>query len=250
MPFRERREPVPGGSLSNVLFSRVPEGHNTDPLRGKIPAPRVIASAEPFYEAGVLCERAQPAKGSAAPGRVLETLILPMFGTPYRRRGAMVVPSGIAQAVPGRSHLAIPGQIGPTIAPLTGQRNRHGSEPPPGPFNFPRSAGIGCAHPGPYLARDGQIRAYRDVLAACPGWAHPIPVRALWREKPLESCRQALLAFRGLGPLPPGPQGYYSAILVVGPARSLGLTLISSAGSRVRLLSSATSMAIPVSRPK
>ena len=26
MPFRERREPVHGGSLSNVLFSRVPEG--------------------------------------------------------------------------------------------------------------------------------------------------------------------------------------------------------------------------------
>ncbi len=35
LPFRERREPVPGGSLSNVLFSRVPEGQNTDPLLGK-----------------------------------------------------------------------------------------------------------------------------------------------------------------------------------------------------------------------
>ena len=31
-PFRERREPVPGGSLSNVLFSRVPEGRHPDPL--------------------------------------------------------------------------------------------------------------------------------------------------------------------------------------------------------------------------
>jgi hypothetical protein len=31
-PFRERREYVPVGSLSNVLFSRVPEGPNTDPL--------------------------------------------------------------------------------------------------------------------------------------------------------------------------------------------------------------------------
>ena len=170
----------------------------------------------------------------------------------------MVVPSGIAQAFPGRSHLAIPGQIGPSrhhhcpahwVA--SPPRVTHPPDPPGGEaWNLPRSAGIGCAHPGPYLARDGQIRAYRDVLAACPGWAHPIPVRALWREKPLESCRQALLAFRGLGPLPPGPQGYYSAILVVGPARSLGLTLISSAGSRVRLLSSATSMASPVSSPK
>jgi len=46
MPFRERREYVPVGSLSNVLFSRVPEGHNTDPLRWKIPAPRVIAGTE------------------------------------------------------------------------------------------------------------------------------------------------------------------------------------------------------------
>ena len=33
LPFRERREYVPVGSLSNVLFSRVPEGQNTDPLR-------------------------------------------------------------------------------------------------------------------------------------------------------------------------------------------------------------------------
>ena len=51
---------------------------------------------------------------------------------------------------------------GTTIAPLTGQRNRHGSETPPGPFyktlaaNLPRSAGIGWARPGPCLARDGQ----------------------------------------------------------------------------------------------
>ena len=36
------------------------------------------------------------------------------LGAPYRRRGAMVVPSGIAQAFPGRSHLAIHGQIGPS----------------------------------------------------------------------------------------------------------------------------------------
>ena len=53
LPFRERREPVPGGSLSNVLFSRVPEGQNTDPLRDEIPMPRVIAGAELFYEAAL-----------------------------------------------------------------------------------------------------------------------------------------------------------------------------------------------------
>jgi len=79
----------------------------------------------------------------------------------------MVVPSGIAQAVHGRSHLAIPGQIGPS-------RHHHcpahfAAEPPrditpPRPFyavgfvaaNLPRSAGIGWARPGPCLARDGQ----------------------------------------------------------------------------------------------
>ena len=31
LPFRERREYVPVGSLSDVLSSRVPEGQNTDP---------------------------------------------------------------------------------------------------------------------------------------------------------------------------------------------------------------------------
>ena len=70
-------------------------------------------------------------------------------------------------------------------------------------------------------------------------------------KKSLESCGATFAGscapFRGRGPL---AQGYYSAMFVVGPARSLGLTLISSAGSRVRLLSSATSMARPVSRPK
>ena len=48
LPFRERREYVPVDSLSNVLFSRVPEGQNTDTLTGEIPVPRVIAGAEPF----------------------------------------------------------------------------------------------------------------------------------------------------------------------------------------------------------
>ena len=43
-----------------------------------------------------------------------ETFIVPVFGAPYPGRGAMVVPSGIAQAIPGRSHLAIHGQIGPS----------------------------------------------------------------------------------------------------------------------------------------
>ena len=44
---------TPVRSLSNVLFSRVPEGQNTDPLREEIPMPRVIAGAELFYEAAL-----------------------------------------------------------------------------------------------------------------------------------------------------------------------------------------------------
>jgi hypothetical protein len=74
------------------------------------------------------------------------------------------------------------------------------------PLNFPRSAGIGWARPGPCLARDGQSgpppgRAYMDVLVACPGRAHPIPVRPLWREKFLESCRE-LRSLSRAGPAP------------------------------------------------
>jgi len=53
LPFRERCEYVPVRSLSNVLFSRVPEGQNTDTLRGEIPMLRVIAGAEPFFGAAL-----------------------------------------------------------------------------------------------------------------------------------------------------------------------------------------------------
>ena len=49
-PFRERCEYVPVRSLSDVLSSKVPERPNTDPLRWKIQAPRVIAGAQPFCE--------------------------------------------------------------------------------------------------------------------------------------------------------------------------------------------------------
>ena len=63
LPFRERCEYVPVRSLSNVLFSRVPEGQNTEPLQWEIPRLRVIAGAGPFYEAGVLWELALQAKG-------------------------------------------------------------------------------------------------------------------------------------------------------------------------------------------
>ena len=71
-------------------------------------------------------------------------------------------------------------------------------------WNLPRSTGIGWARPGPSLARDGQSRAYRDVLVACPGRAHPIPVRALWREKSLGSCRE-LRSLSRAGPAPTSP---------------------------------------------
>ena len=45
-------------------------------------------------------------------------------------------------------------------------------------------------------------RAYRDVLVACPGRAHPIPVRAFWREKSLGSCRVAKATLSRAGPAP------------------------------------------------
>ena len=95
----------------------------------------------------------------------------------------MVVPSGIAQAVHGRSHLAIPGQIGPS-------RHHHcpahlAAEPPrditpPGPSHngsvsaMTRSGGISprkrvCVlpfrDPGEQDVRQG---AYRDVFTAFP----------------------------------------------------------------------------------
>ena len=88
---------------------------------------------------------------------------------------------------------------GTTIAPLTWQRHRHGSEHR---LDLSTKCGlwrrISQGAPGsggpvqdrvwPGMAKR---RAYRDVLVACPGRAHPIPVRPLWREKFLESCRVA-----------------------------------------------------------
>ena len=78
------------------------------------------------------------------------------LGAPYPRRGAMVVPSGIAQAFPGRSHLAIHGQIGPS-------RHHHcpahlAAEPPrvrtpPGPFH-----GAGFVGAGPARERERSSR--------------------------------------------------------------------------------------------
>ena len=109
------------------------------------------STQDPPVGAGPARERVALATRQRLPRRIPETLILPVFGAPYRRRGAMVVPSGIAQAIHGRSHLAIPGQIGPS-------RHHHcpayfAAEPPrgrstlsekaPGPFNFPRSPGVG-----------------------------------------------------------------------------------------------------------
>ena len=117
--------------------------------------------------AGPARERVALATRQRLPRRIPETLILPVFGAPYRRRGAMVVPSGIAQAFPGRSHLAIHGQIGPSRhhhCPAHFATELSRVRTPPGPFyevgfvalSLPRSAGIGWARPGPCLARDGQ----------------------------------------------------------------------------------------------
>jgi len=85
--------------------------------------------------------------------------------------------------------------VWPSLA-LTGQRNRHGSEHRPDlstkwglwrriSQGAPGSGGPVQDRVWPGMAKR---RAYRDVLAACPGRAHPIPVRAFWREKPLGSC--------------------------------------------------------------
>jgi hypothetical protein len=117
--------------------------------------------------------------------------------------------------------LAVPGQTAPSRhhhCPAHFAAELPRVRTPLGPFyevgfvaaNLPRSAWIECARPGPSLAREGQSRAYRDVLAACPGRAHPIPVRALWREKSLESCGATFAGwlappFRGRGPLPQRP---------------------------------------------
>ena len=78
-----------------------------------VPPPRQVSS---YYRlAPTTYKRAPPAKGwLLATRQDARGLFFPVSGAPYRRRGAMVVPSGIAQAVPGRSHLAIPGQIGPS----------------------------------------------------------------------------------------------------------------------------------------
>ncbi len=101
---------TPVCSLSNVLFSRVPEGQNTDPLRGRFRGPGLslapnLSTEVVFVGACLASERVALATRQDPRDAV---------GAPYRRRGAMVVPSGIAQAVHGRSHLAIPGQIGPS----------------------------------------------------------------------------------------------------------------------------------------
>ena len=159
----------------------------------------------------------RPRKGGLQPpGRIPEAFIVPVSGAPYPRRGAMVVPSGIAQAVPGRSHLAIPGQIGSS-------RHQHcpahwvASPPrvttPPAPQvgklgisqGAPGSGGPVQDRVWPGMAKR---RAYMDVLVACPGRAHPIPVRALWRERSLASCRE-LRSLSRAGPAPTKPRRYW-----------------------------------------
>ena len=163
-------------------------------------------------------ERAPPRKGAKLPAG-FQRLIL-FRRSELRIRDAVqwwCLPGPLKPSLAAVS-LALPGQTAPS-------RHHHctahfAAEPPrditpPGPFyeavavNLPRSAGIGWARPGPCLAKDGQSgpppgRAYRDVLAACPGRAHPIPVRPLWREKFLASCRE-LRSLSRAGPAPTRP---------------------------------------------
>jgi len=44
----------------------------------------------------------RPRKGGASHPAGCQRPLFPVSGAPYRRRGAMVVPSGTAQAIPGR----------------------------------------------------------------------------------------------------------------------------------------------------
>ena len=130
-----------------------------------------------------------PAKGSEAPGRMPEALL------------TAAPTASLESCRPAKPAFRLRGKL-----PQTELRRMVLAVFWPVAVNFPRSAGIGWARPGPCLARDGQSgpppgRAYRDVLVACPGRAYPIPVRALWREKSLESCRPVTPAFRGQGPL-------------------------------------------------
>jgi hypothetical protein len=75
-------------------------------------SPRTSRNAHPPF-----LQAFEGTPGRLPPGGLFyacKKVVLQLFGAPYPRRGAMVVPSGIAQAFPGRSHLAIPGQIGPS----------------------------------------------------------------------------------------------------------------------------------------
>ena len=155
-------------------------------------SPRTSRNAHPPF-----LQAFEGTPGRLPPGGLFyarKKVVLLVFGAPYPRRGAMVVPSGIAQApqagpathhrwaafdgarssasqhaclTPGRSHLAIPGQIGPSRhhhCPAHFATELSRVRTPPGPFyevgfvalSLPRSAGIGWARPGPCLARDGQ----------------------------------------------------------------------------------------------
>ena len=75
-------------------------------------SPRTSRNAHPPF-----LQAFEGTPGRLPPGGLFyarKKVVLLVFGAPYPRRGAMVVPSGIAQAFPGRSHLAIHGQIGPS----------------------------------------------------------------------------------------------------------------------------------------
>jgi hypothetical protein len=109
---------------------------------------------------------------------------------------------------------------GTTIAPLTRQRNRHGSETSPGPFyetlaaNFPRSAGIGWARPGPCLARDGQTPSLHGRTRGV-SWTGPPDPGAGFLERKVSGilrgnlCRVAKATLSRAGPAPTSslPQG-------------------------------------------
>ena len=93
LPFRERCEYVPVRSLSNVLFSRVPEGQNTDSLTGLIPMPRVIADAQPFFRALLGSWHLRGVR-SRCPGPAVNPSLEACGSGPCPRKGGFSHPAG------------------------------------------------------------------------------------------------------------------------------------------------------------
>ena len=154
-----------------------------------------------------MCERALPAKGSAAPGKGCPAVSQRRWFfrcSVLRIRDAVqwwCLPGPLKPSMAAVS-LAIPGQTAPS-------RHHHcpahfAAAPPrvrtpPGPFyevwfvaaNLPRSAGIGWARPGPCLARDGQTPSLQGCTRGVSWTGPPDPGAGFLERKVLGACRVA-----------------------------------------------------------